>query len=190
MTIWFTADHHFGHENIIKYCNRPFASAGEMDTELILRWNDRVKDEDTVYHLGDLTLSETLIARWYLSRLNGLIFILANPWHHDKRWLPSVGSALSFISGSGHQVRIWPPLDVLELHLPIVLCHYPLAVWDRRHYGSWHLHGHSHGRYQGEGFCMDVGVDANDFYPVSLEQVEETMRSKGWHEEWRQYEKS
>jgi calcineurin-like phosphoesterase family protein len=195
MTIWFTADHHFGHENIIKYCNRPFGSIGEMDAELILRWNDCVSESDTVYHLGDFTLSELYHARWYFSRLNGYILILDNGWHHDKRWIRHAKEALSLpgdvnpiTTGSGYYLKILPPLDVLEFHPPVVLCHYPLARWDRRHYGAWHLHGHTHGRYQCDGFCMDAGVDANDFRPVSLGQVGERMMAKGWHENWKEYE--
>ena len=43
----------------------------------------------------------------------------------------------------------------------LVLSHFPFAIWDRRHYGSIHLHGHSHGNYQGEGRIMDVGVDCH-----------------------------
>ena len=187
MTIWFSADSHLGHENIIKYANRPFKSVGEMDRVLIDRWNEVVATSDTVYHLGDFTLSEAFVARGYFLNLNGLIFVLANRWHHDRRWLRQAG-AESFLSKDAYWVKTLSPLYVLDFHPPIVLCHYPLAIWDRKHYGAWHLHGHSHGRYQGDGFCMDVGVDANDFYPVSLEQVEEVMRAKGWHEERREYE--
>jgi calcineurin-like phosphoesterase family protein len=60
----------------------------------------------------------------------------------------------------------------------IVLCHYPFAEWDRKHYGSWHLHGHSHGNYHGQGLIYDVGVDTNNFTPVSLEQITEIMARK------------
>ncbi len=54
--LWFTADHHFGHANIIRYCNRPFASAEEMDATLVHLWNETVGRDDIVYHLGDFTL--------------------------------------------------------------------------------------------------------------------------------------
>ena len=54
--IFVTADHHFGHANIIEYTNRPFASVEEMDAALIAAWNERVTDYDLVYHLGDFTL--------------------------------------------------------------------------------------------------------------------------------------
>ena len=52
--IYFTADTHFGHYNVIRFCDRPFASAEEMDEAMIQNWNDRVTGNDTVYILGDM----------------------------------------------------------------------------------------------------------------------------------------
>lgn len=52
--VFFTSDLHFGHENVIKFDNRPFRSVEEMDAELISRWNNKVKKGDLVYVLGDL----------------------------------------------------------------------------------------------------------------------------------------
>ena len=52
--IWVISDTHFGHVNIIKYCDRPFSSAKEMDEYILTMWNETVKDEDIVYHLGDV----------------------------------------------------------------------------------------------------------------------------------------
>lgn len=187
--IFFTADNHFGHSNILEYCNRPFSSVEEMDEEMIRRWNEKVGPRDAVYHLGDITLGTEVDK--YLRKLNGRIKILGNAGHHDKRWLAryirgdSYG-AVSVLSADGWRIEIVPPIIVLESEKykqgeypqVIVLCHYPIAQWDRRHYGSWHLYGHSHGTFDNGGLSMDVGVDANDFYPVSLEEVAEVMRSK------------
>lgn len=184
--IWFTADSHFGHENIIKYCGRPFRNASEMDDEITRRWNEVVDSGDTVYHLGDFTLLGWNAARDYLHKLNGKIMILSNPWHHDSRWLSEMPAQLTV-----------PPLVVLErpefgdgkYPLAITLCHYPFAVWDRKHYGAWHLHGHSHGRYDSNPseFIMDVGVDSHNFYPVSLGYIAGIMEQRGWYPGWKQY---
>jgi calcineurin-like phosphoesterase family protein len=56
-TIWFTSDTHFSHNNIIRYCNRPFSNVEEMDEVLINNWNNKVKQNDDVYHLGDIIFS-------------------------------------------------------------------------------------------------------------------------------------
>lgn len=183
MTTWFTSDSHFGHTNIINYCNRPFISVDEMDAVLIDNWNNLVGDDDIVYHLGDFTLSGRLTAQKYFSRLKGLIRVLENPWHHDRGWL---SAAYIFTSGSNLPIQILPPMVVLELPeygdggypKPLVLCHYPLAMWDRKHYGAWHLHGHSHGKYHApDNACIyDVGVDSNNFKPVSLKSIAQWMK--------------
>ena len=180
--VFFTADHHFGHENIIKYTNRPFSSTDEMDEEMIRRWNEIVGPADTVYHLGDFTLFGHQYAELFFSKLNGIIKVLSYPWHHDGRWIHKGG----IFSKTPALVTHSPPVVALEFpeygdgrySQAIVLCHYPFAVWDRKHYGAWHLHGHSHGTYQADGAILDVGVDCHNFYPVSLERVANRLRKQ------------
>ena len=182
--IFFTAYHHFGHENIIKYCNRPFASVEEMDAEMIRRWNEVVSHDDTVYHLGDFTLGR--YAQKYFEQLHGEVRILRYDWHHDRRWLRHESNFLpSWWTGTRtdkycpQPVELLPPLHVIKIDgIHIALCHYPLAQWDRKHHGAWHLHGHSHGNYVGEGKILDVGVDCHNFYPVSEEKVVRDMGKK------------
>lgn len=69
--IFFTSDHHFGHTNIIKFCNRPFNSVDEMDNELIKKWNEKISKEDEVYHLGDFALSSNERFKEIADQLNG-----------------------------------------------------------------------------------------------------------------------
>lgn len=180
--IFVTADHHFGHENIIKFCDRPFSSAQHMDEWLIGKWNSVVSEDDMVLHLGDFTLTETETAVRYIRELNGRIAVLGNVWHHDKRWLGGsmtpcgevdvyqlttlcVGSVLPYVL---------PPIVVLEIDVgseyakAVTLCHYPLRHWDRQHYGGFHFHGHSHGQIEDEPGRIDVGVDSHEFMPVPL----------------------
>lgn len=179
--IWFTADNHFGHTNIIKFCDRPFESIDDMDKVLINNWNEVISKDDTVYHLGDFTLGDYTQAINYWDQLNGNIKFLSNPWHHDKRWLEGLDRETSYNCFELDRVvtesfELLPPMVVLEIEnmgaskypLAITLCHYPLAAWDRKHYGAWHLHGHTHKHNNSGDFILNVGVDCMNYYPVSL----------------------
>ena len=81
--IWFTSDSHFNHYNVIKYSGRPWETVEDMNEGLIERWNECVKKGDTVYHLGDFTLTmrTELIDEW-LGRLNGTIRLVRG--NHDN----------------------------------------------------------------------------------------------------------
>lgn len=157
---FFTADEHYGHENIIKYCDRPFSSVEEMDEELIKRHNETVGPGDVVVHGGDFTLKKSPEAEAYVERLNGQhIFIRGS---HDY-WLKSKGP------------EIWEK-TIDRQH--VVVCHYAMRVWPRSHYNSWQLFGHSHGNLEPVGKQWDIGVDVNDFRPLSIEQLKEIMADR------------
>ena len=86
--IYFTSDHHFGHKNIIKFSKRPFKGVDEMDEMLIQKWNEKIKPEDDVYHLGDVGLSSFGKLSKILEKLNGKIYLING--NHEK-----IGSSLS-----------------------------------------------------------------------------------------------
>ena len=166
MGIYLTADNHFGHANVIRYCARPFGSAWHMDQVMIGRWNQVVTGADDVYHLGDFTLGgydvfSTIVEQLHFRKL----YIV--PGGHDRRWLKDYPHESS-------QIEILQPIHYLR-HAGafIVLCHYPMHSWERSHYGSLHLHGHCHGTIG----CLsgprriDVGVDCHDFYPVHIQTL-------------------
>ena len=176
MRIWITSDHHFGHINIIRFQNRPFDDVNKMDSELIARWNEVVNHDDVVYHLGDFTLGGRSLAVSYIRRLKGTIRFVASDWHHDKRWIktrPRVQTA------SGIDVEYLEPVAVLKAETPIIMSHWPFAEWDGKHRGTIHAHGHSHCNHHGTGKIMDVGVDCNDFVPVSLEYILDRFSESG-----------
>ena len=154
MQIFVTADHHLGHAKILEYAARPFSSVEEMDQELIRRWNEVVGEEDVVYHLGDFTLSNKRRASYYLSQLRGQIKMLSYPWHHDCRWI-----------GKVQGIEYLPPIVIVQ---DITLCHFPMAAWNKSHYGALHYHGHSHGKMTPMKNRIDVGVDCHNFYPVNI----------------------
>jgi len=179
MTVYFTADSHFGHDAIRGYCGRPFPTIEEHDEALTGEWNRVVGLKDTVYHLGDFTLGGEATARRYFARLNGRVCILGNEFHHDRRWLSGGPYWTKY-----YEVVILPPIHTMKIDgLFIVLCHFPLVIWPRKHYMAIHLHSHSHGRYQGEGKILDVGVDnVNKIWGayrlVSLDEVSEYMEGR------------
>lgn len=157
-----TADTHFGHRSIIKSVGRPFGSVEEMDRELIERWNAKVPKEARVYHLGDFALCPRRRALEIFQQLNGVIYLILG--NHDKVFR-KLGVRHYFADG------YWETNGM-------TLCHYPMLTWNKKHYGAWHLHGHSHGAIPQRVGCLDVGVDTHPNYePYSYEEVAEKIRN-------------
>lgn len=176
MTTFFTADNHWHHVNVIKFCGRPFRDVTDMDEAMIRNWNQVVGVADVVYHLGDFTLAGPEAATKLIRRLNGCIIFLDGRHHHDRHWQKSmvtlVPGQLAVRSASGHPAQVVSSLCTLKFgDVAVALCHYPVEEWDRKHYDSIHLHGHSHGKSRIVPNRYDVGVDVNDFTPVTLEQI-------------------
>ena len=158
---FFTADEHFGHTNMLKYADRPFDSIEEMDAEIIKRFNSVVSKDDTTIHAGDFTLGNKKVAYTYHSQLNGKHIYLKGS--HD-RWMQK---------GQWHE--IWQ--KTIEGQF-VVVCHYSMCTWHRSHYNSWQLYGHSHGKLAPQGKQHDIGVDTNDFYPYSFDDICVIMQSR------------
>ena len=167
--IFFTADNHFGHKNAIKYCNRPFKDVNHMNEVMITQWNSVVQQNDHVYHLGDICFCDRINTSRILKRLNGKIYLIKG--NHDKRVLKE-GFRERF-----EWIKDYHELTVQEDKQLIVLCHYAFKVWKRSHFGSWHLYGHSHGNLpdDGKSLSFDVGVDCNNFTPLSYQQVKKII---------------
>ncbi len=157
---YFTSDEHYGHKNIIQHCNRPYKSIEEMDESLISLHNSVVKDGDTVIHGGDFCFTNKIDrAQKYIQQLNGNHIFLKGSHDH---WLKDA-----------HE--IWEKKVGDEY---IVVCHYAMRVWPKSHFNSWQLYGHSHGKLKTVGKQWDIGVDNNDFLPVSLNRITEIMNNK------------
>ncbi len=158
--IFFTADQHFGHENIIQFQDRPFKNVKHMNREMVDRWNAKVNKDDTVYVAGDfaLRMGYSSLERLFL-RLNGYKHLITGG--HDK-------SPVARLPWESQQWMRFLKTGDKEF---IVLCHYCLRVWEKSHFNSWHLYGHSHGHLAPEGKSMDVGVDCTNYAPVSYDEV-------------------
>lgn len=156
---YFTADEHHFHDNIIKYCNRPFKDVFEMIDTIINNHNSMVTENDVTVHLGDFIFGSRKDAQEIIYKLNGSHMFLMGS--HDK-W----NKNLPFL---------WEKRFNSDY---IVACHYPMRSWPRSFYGSWQLFGHSHGRVKPVGKQHDVGVDNNNFMPVSFDQIKEIMSNR------------
>lgn len=153
--IWFTADLHLGHTNIIRHCGRPFDSVAEMDEAILSAINYVVDQADTLWVLGDFAFRGRSPSH-YRERIKCRDVRLLVGNHDHRGRCESAG--FSFV-GDVSQIsigrqRIW-------------MSHYPHRSWPASHHGSWHLYGHVHGRMAGEDRerqtnSLDVGVDASD----------------------------
>ncbi|WP_183507352.1 metallophosphoesterase family protein [Methylobacterium brachythecii] len=167
MTIWFTSDHHFGHTNIIRFCGRPYSSVEEMDEALVERWNSVVGSNDEVWHLGDFAhRCGPNRMREIFSSLRGRAVHLVLGNHDRKHTLELPWASVQHYA----ELRIDGRL--------IVLFHYGLRAWNQSGRGSWSLYGHSHGSLPGTPSSSDVGVDAWNFRPVSLDEIAEQHRGR------------
>jgi len=168
--IHFTSDTHFGHANIIRYCNRPFSSVREMNECIIDKWNTKVSKDDSVYHIGDFGFGDPQSLKSILRQLNGKIYLIRG--NHDK---------FQIVRDLGFQ-QVWPIREIKFNDQTIILCHYAMRVWNKSHRGAWQLYGHSHGTLPEDqnSLSFDVGVDANNFEPLSFDEVKIRMESKNF----------
>jgi calcineurin-like phosphoesterase family protein len=200
--LWFTADLHLGHGNIIKYCRRPFLDAAgaerarqdprggwkvpadavqRHDESLLEAINERVAADDVLWIVGDFSLAPTEVARGYRERIRCREVNLVRG-NHD---LASYDPLFSRVIDQGM---------VKHLGKKIWLNHYPMRTWDKAYHGAWHLYGHVHGRLRDEDagnprlLAMDVGVDACGYRPVSFEEVADSLRPR--EEAFREWRRS
>ncbi len=168
--IYFTSDLHLGHENILRFANRPFDNIEEMNRTLIANYNALVSNEDTVYILGDLAYRIPVTeANEIISRLNGKKHLIVG--NHDKNYDRSLFEEV---------------VDYKQLHTHskyFTLMHYPMLEWAKMRCKSIMLHGHMHNEGMDYNIeCrkngirrFDVGVDANNFCPVAITTIIEFM---------------
>ena len=177
MTVFYTSDEHYGHRNIITYCNRPFRDTEEMTEELVRRHNAVVSANDLVYHLGDFALDERLVEPT-LKRLTGKHRLIVG--NHD-RCHPCRGGfkkARQRYIGYGFEdvlVRMSEPLFDAE-HLPYAgsgdhVEKERYAEWRPKNRGRWLLHGHIHTLWKVRDRMINVGVDVWDYAPVTLDSL-------------------
>jgi calcineurin-like phosphoesterase family protein len=189
MKVWFTADLHLGHGNIIKYCQRPFMTPKETEQ---VRINPRGKlrlCEETVRRHDDALL-EAINSR---VAEDDILWVVGDfcwgPLEQAVRYRDRIRCRNVHLVWGNHDHRSIRPIfrDVLEQGMirvegqEIWLNHYPMRSWNKAFHGSWHLYGHVHGQLTAEDkandstLVKDVGVDACDYRPWSFEDLQAYM---------------
>jgi len=197
-----TTTDHLGHDNIRKYCNRPFDNVWKMDEVIIKNHNAVVKPQDIFYHLGDFAWNNKGKAIEYLRQLNGKKFFLAG--NHDKV-LFKRDTDFNIVIRSEvvpyvEWIKDYHELTIQDKTAPrkkrmIVMSHYAPRVWNKSHYQSYSLWGHSHGSLLDgtNALSIDVGIDATakrysangvlnpeDYRPLCYEEIQTIMESKNY----------
>jgi calcineurin-like phosphoesterase family protein len=177
MTVWFTADLHLGHHNIIEYSGRPFANADSMNRALVEGWNENVDAADDVWVLGDFALGKIADTLPMVAELNGRKILLTG--NHDRCWARHRGATSwteRYIEAGFDEVH----QGSVRLRIgarSVTACHFPYLgdSHDNDRFnehrppdnGEWLLHGHVHDRWRQRGRMINVGVDAWGYRPVS-----------------------
>lgn len=171
--IYFTSDPHLGHRFVLR--NRPqFSTVDEMDDTIISNFNETLTNRDTLYFLGDAAFrlppeeASKLLRQIHCKK----ILIRGN---HDDEYEPGVFE------------DVFDYYEFKYCHRKFILFHYPITAWKQMRHGSIQLHGHLHSRpdYNERNHAIgrlqyDVGVDANGFKPVSIEQILDWAASSPW----------
>ena len=188
MTTWFTSDTHFYHNNIIELCNRPIGiplnsereeRVAAMNQIMIDRWNEKIKPQDMVYHLGDFAFCNKTKRKEIIGQLNGQKHLVRG--NHDpdsNQWWLDAGFlwVRDYYRLRYFDISETDEGEFLEYHQPIILCHFPILSWENMHHSTWHLHGHCHGSLPlTRQMRLDIGVDTNNMYPYSYEEIKKLM---------------
>lgn len=190
---FITSDLHFGHLNIIDFCDRPFETVEQMNAGIIAQWNSVVRPLDNVLVVGDVCMGKLDETLPLVNKLNGHKVLI--PGNHDRcsfeaqrkpgqqeRWIAR------YLDECGFE-QVWLP-DVRALDRPhlVTLAGYEFAV---SHYpyqgdkhdgdrytafrptdkGKWLIHGHIHDLWRQNGRQVNVGLDAWGGWPVSAEEI-------------------
>jgi len=189
--IWFTSDTHYDHKNICatttnwvgaENLTRKFSSLERMNDELVFWINNRVDQDDILFHLGDWSFNGFDNIRKFRERIicKNVHLILGNHDHHIERNKDNIQSIFSSVNEYLNLDVKWQGKGKFE-HARFVLFHYPIDSWNGMSDGVIHLHGHVHlppHQRLADGKAMDVGRDGNNMEPISMEEVLSIMHKQ------------
>lgn len=166
---------HFGDLRVFNKCSRPFSSLDELEFVITKKWNNKVKNDDTVFVLGDLAEDNYTNVIEILKKLNGKKHLLIG--NHDLKMLEQIEH-----SGVFESIEFMRLID--DNGRKVCLCHYPVMDWMEFSRGGYHVYGHIHNKtasnspaytqikdYFKDKPAYNAGVDVTNFEPVSLDEM-------------------
>ena len=179
--LYWTSDMHGYHENILKYCNRPFGCVEEMNEALVNNWNSVVGPDDHVYNLGDFCFGSVENWNWFLEpgRLNGHIHLILG--NHDPNRIFRDGTMIDRFDEI-----VFQKILMIE-GWTVIMNHFPFASFSNDYdHKTIALCGHIHSGPNGIDDLMmngnalqwnqyDVGVDNNNYTPISWNELKIKM---------------
>lgn len=188
--VWFTSDSHYNHGNICKATSnwedlsstRDFDSLEEMNRLIVDNINSKVKEDDYLFHLGDFAFGGINAVKEFREKINckNIHLILGN---HDWRIIENINIVKPWFSSISEykSLTVFTPGEETDLKHRFILFHYPIASWNGMCGGVMQIHGHVHlhkeQRINGVK-AIDIGVDANDFMPLCLEEIVELLKDQ------------
>ena len=177
--VWFTADLHLYHSNILWMNKRPFENCDQMWEHIKNDWNSKVKDDDYVFILGDVLWgsSRYALARMKNSLKGHICIVMGN--HDKEKDVDKTGKTNFDVFDSYERLEyIQVVSEKLGIMQNVFLSHYPTYTWPQKGRGSIHLHGHVHGimdayNEKSPDLRVDVGMDGKLAYMrlISFDEV-------------------
>ena len=190
--VFFTSDTHFGHEIILRCCNRPWATIAEHDQALIENWNDTVSEDAVVFHLGDFCYKGGGFStiQYLKDLLHGQIVLIRGNHDPDTRKPQNLQKLQQLFDG------VYDQLEITVDGQRILMNHYPLLTWPHAYgqHPTWQLFGHIHlrkGITGSDAFIIEqccrptqyeVGVDLNGYRPISFQNLKERIAFQVQHQ--------
>lgn len=166
---YYIGDMHLGHKNVIKFDGRPYSDVDEMDKALIDNWNRVVTDEDHVYIIGDFTYKNCKSSEEYVKQLKGHKHLIIG--NHDYVTIKDENACRCFESMDKIAY-------IRDGDKAVMLCHFPIAEWNGKKRGTYHIYSHIHNRKDDtyefmrlQPNALNAGCMINGYRPVTLEQL-------------------
>jgi calcineurin-like phosphoesterase family protein len=172
LAVWLTSDTHFSHKHIAEYAGRPWADLNSMDTALIDGINSFVKQDDILWHLGDVSFLNKEKTAKLLTRIKckNKKLIMGN---HDRS-----SSAKKFLDIGFTFVSEWPVI----IDKFFILSHEPMFLEKNSVYHNIHGHIHQY-KYDDVNHYTNVCPEVNDYFPVALTDIVQRLKAEFGGEE-------